>query len=215
MSIIKILYILLIFLFIIDVLNKYFSKPKAIENKESPSNKNEITENTNKNDKQNDIEDDFEYANDDINRNKKIEIIIKYDKYMHQKDFRLLKNKIENEYNNINIKGEEYLLPKNKRYFINFTYITQIFTCLLLLYPKYLKMGLPFLSNDSVETITKYNYLIIICNFILHFLLNRHISQTGAFEILFNDKKIYSKLEMKNLPDINKLKNILNKINIS
>ena len=205
MSIEKFLINLFIFLFIIDVLRKFYFKPKS-EIKKLLNNDIALNE------AQYEKEEDNEFITDDINENKKIEIIIKYDKYLHEKDFILLKNKIENEFNNIHIKGEKYPLPKNKRYFINFTYITQIFTGLLFLFPKYLKMGLPILSNDSVEFITKYNYILIIGNFILHFILNKHISQTGAFEIMFNNKKLFSKLEMNILPNINKLKNILKKI---
>ena len=208
MSLEKFLISLFLFLFIIDVLRKFYfyQKPKKYE---KPS-----TDNIIKNEKYINTEEDNEFGNDYMHNNKKIELIIKYDKYLHEKDFILLKNKIENEYNNINIKGEIYPLPKNKRYFINFTYITQIFTCLLLLFPKYLKMGLPILSDDSIEFIAKYNYLLIIGNFILHLILNKQISQTGAFEIFFNGKKLYSKLDMNYLPNMNKLKNILKKIHI-
>ena len=205
MSIEKFLINLFIFLFIIDVLRKFYFNPKS-EIKKSLNNDIALNE------AQFEKEEDNEFITDGINENKKMEIIIEYDKYLHEKDFILLKNKIENEFNNIYIKGEKYPLPKNKRYFINFTYITQIFTGLLLLFPKYLKMGLPILSNDSIEFIAKYNYILIIGNFIFHFILNKHISQTGAFEILFNNKKLYSKLEMNILPNINKLKNILKKI---
>ena len=111
----------------------------------------------------------------------------------HEKDFLHIKKQIENKYNNIDIKGEEFPLPKNKRYFINFTYITQIFTCLLLLFPKYLKLGIPFLSDNTFQFIEKYNFLLIIGNFLIHLILNQHIAITGAFEIFFNNSKIYSK----------------------
>ena len=208
MSLEKFLISLFLFLFIIDVLRKFYFYQK-IKKYEKPS-----TDNIIKNEKYINTEEDNEFGNDYMHNNKKIELIIKYDKYLHEKDFILLKNKIENEYNNINIKGEIYPLPKNKRYFINFTYITQIFTCLLLLFPKYLKMGLPILSDDSIEFIAKYNYLLIIDNYILHLILNKQISQTGAFEIFFNGKKLYSKLDMNNLNNMNKLKNILKKIDI-
>ena len=71
---------------------------------------------------------------------------------------------------------------------------------------------MPLLSDNTIEFITKYNIMLIIANFILHFILNKHIIITGAFEIFFNNKNIYSKIATHNLPDINKLKNVLNKI---
>ena len=208
MSSLNVLIRILIFLFVIDFIKKIYFKPKEKLSKENKniSNKKDVKYETEE-------EDEFTNDNDIINTNSKIELIVKYDKYSYEKDFSLLKNKIEKENNKINIKGEDYPLPLNIKYFINFTYITQIATCLLLFFPKYLKIGFPFLSNNSIEFIEKYNLLLIFGNFFAHFILNKHMSKTGAFEIILNNKHIYSKLETKILPDVNKLKiMILNKI---
>ena len=208
MSSLNVLIRILIFLFVIDFIKKIYFKPKEKLSKENKniSNKKDVKYETEE-------EDEFTNDNDIINTNSKIELIVKYDKYSYEKDFSLLKNKIEKENNKINIKGEDYPLPLNIKYFINFTYITQIATCLLLFFPKYLKIGFPFLSNNSIEFIEKYNLLLIFGNFFAHFILNKHMSKTGAFEIILNNKNIYSKLETKILPDVNKLKiMILNKI---
>ena len=209
MSSLNVLIRILIFLFVIDFIKKIYFKPKEKLSKENKniSNKKDVKYETEE-------EDEFTNDNDIINTNSKIELIVKYDKYSYEKDFSLLKNKIEKANNKINIKGEDYPLPLNIKYFINFTYITQIATCLLLFFPKYLKIGFPFLSNNSIEFIEKYNLILIFGNFFVHFLLNQHMSKTGAFEIILNDKKIYSNLDTKILPDINKLKiMILKKIN--
>ena len=208
MSSLNFLIRILLILFVIDVVKKIFFKPK--ENKQLKN----ITE-PKKISNQNEIQfesDEDEFSSEQIRENTKTELIIKYDKYTHEKDFILLKNKIEKEFNKIKVKGEEFPLPLNRKYFINFTYITQIGTCLLLFFPKYLKIALPFLSNNAIEFVEKYNLVLIFGNFLAHFILNKHISRTGAFEIMLNDKKIYSKLEMQTLPDINNLNNILKKI---
>ena len=203
---------ILLFLFVVDVIKKYYFKPH--ENKLSKllkENKNV----SNKKGSKYEIEEEEVFSNDNniLNKNSKIELIIKYDKYSHENDFSLFKNLIEKEISEIKIRGEEFPLPLNIKYFINFTYITQIATCLLLFFPKYLKIGFPFLSNNSIEFIEKYNLLLIFGNFFAHFILNKHMSKTGAFEIILNNKHIYSKLETKILPDVNKLKiMILNKI---
>ena len=211
MSLSNFLIIILLFLFAIDVIKKiYFTHNKNISRENTINNK--IDSHINKNNQIEKEEEDEFSSIDDMVKNKKIEIIIKYDKFLHAKDFILLKNKIENDFKNIEIKGEEFPLPKSRRYFINFTYIVQIGTCLLLFFPKYLKIAMPLLSDNTFEFITKYNIMLIIANFILHFILNQHIIITGAFEIFFNNKNIYSKIETHNLPDIIKLKNVLKKI---
>ena len=100
----------------------------------------------------------------------------------------------------------------DKRYFINFTYLTQIGTSLLLFFPKYLKFAIPLLSTNVLEFIEKYNIILILGNFLGHLILNYYISKTGAFEIMINNKKIFSKLETNTLPNINKLNHILKNI---
>ena len=206
MSLLNYLIIILLILFCIDVIKEIYFNPKGNKNIKSK------IQNTNyPNNKEIEVDED-DFLNIDKKENKIIELIIKYDRYSHEKDFILLKNNIEKDFKNIKIKGEDFPLPLNKRYFINFTYITQIGTCLLLLFPKYLKISLPFLSKNVIEFIAKYNIIFILGNFLIHFILNQHISITGAFEIMLNNNKLYSKLEMKILPDINKLKNILKNI---
>ena len=149
------------------------------------------------------------------NKRKKQKILkIKYDKYLYQKNFEKIKRDIENNYTNIFVEGEEYPLPDNKKFFSRFTYITQIGVSFLLVFTKSLKQGLPFIPDSTIKTIDEYKWFIMLGNFLIHFWLNRYLSTSGAFEIIFNRKLLYSKLETHSLPQNLDLKKIVKKFHI-
>ena len=219
---------LLFILFAFDIIRKFFFKPKDINSKNNPNfQKNNVTKN--KTLKKLDIEDnDDEFVtgikSEKFDQNEKEEeliikskkkkkiLTIKYDKYLYEKKFNELKYDIENNYTNVYVDGIEYPVPENKKYFSKFTYIIQIGVSLLLIFTKYLKIGMPFLSDDVIKIIEDYKWLIILFNFILHFWLNKFLLTSGAFEIIYNDKILYSKLEVHTLPkkiDLEKIIKIL------
>ena len=207
---------LLFILFAFDIIRKFFFKPKDINSKNNPNfQKNNVAKN--KTLKKLDIEDnDDEFVtgkkSEKLEQNEKEEelikkskkkkkiLTIKYDKYLYEKKFNELKYDIENNYTNVYVDGIEYPVPENKKYFSKFTYIIQIGVSLLLIFTKYLKIGMPFLSDDVIKIIEDYKWLIILFNFILHFWLNKFLLTSGAFEIIYNDKILYSKLEVHTLP---------------
>ena len=222
---------LLLILFVFDIIRKFYFKPKDIN--KGHINKNKILTDTdnsiiNRNSKldlsQNDKYDDDEFAtkkntdneeNYEENENQKNNIkilIINYDKYLYEKRFIKIKDEIENNFTNIFVEGKEYPIPETKKLFSKFTYITQIGVSLLIIFTKYLKLGLPFLSDNSIHIIEEYKWFIIIGNFLLHYWLNKYIGTTGAFEIIYNNKTLYSKLEKHIFPkkvDIDKIIKIL------
>ena len=219
---------LLFILFAFDIIRKFFFKPKDINSKNNPNfQKNNVAKN--KTLKKLDIEDnDDEFVtgkkSEKLEQNEKEEelikkskkkkkiLTIKYDKYLYEKKFNELKYDIENNYTNVYVDGIEYPVPENKKYFSKFTYIIQIGVSLLLIFTKYLKIGMPFLSDDVIKIIEDYKWLIILFNFILHFWLNKFLLTSGAFEIIYNDKILYSKLEVHTLPkkiDLEKIIKIL------
>ena len=222
---------LLLILFVFDIIRKFYFKPKDIN--KGHINKNKILTDTdnsiiNSNSKldlsQNDKYDDDEFAskknsdkeeNYKENENQKINIkilIINYDKYLYEKRFIKIKDEIENNFTNIFVEGKEYPIPETKKLFSKFTYITQIGVSLLIIFTKYLKLGLPFLSDNSIHIIEEYKWFIITGNFLLHYWLNKYIGTTGAFEIIYNNKTLYSKLEKHIFPkkvDIDKIIKIL------
>jgi len=158
---------------------------------------------------------EMEEREKNINKGKKKKILkINYDKYLYQKNFEKIKNEIENNYTNIFIEGEEYPLPDNKKFFSKFTYITQIGVSFLLVFTKSLKQGLPFIPDTTIQTIDEYKWFIMLGNFLIHFWLNRYLSTTGAFEIIFNKKILYSKLETHSLPKLLDLKKIIKNLQI-
>ena len=232
---------LLLILFVFDIVRKIYFKPKEKLNNSKTNqnsfinnNKNQLEKKSKKNvsqmnkenyedDNDNDNEFVLEKNNEQNNETipdktkksqKKKTILIYYDKYLYDKNFMKLKNEIENNFTNIIVEGEEYPLPENKKIFLKFTYVTQIGLSLLLIFTKSLKLGLPFLSDNIIKMIEDYKWVIIISNFIIHFWLNKYLATTGAFEIMFNKKLVYSKLEKHILPKELDIKNIINNLHI-
>ena len=226
---------LLLILFVFDIVRKFYFKPKDT-NKDYINNKNDSTQKnkdktktnseldlSNKNDdefisnKNTDINDINYEENIEDNKNQKniIKIlIISYDKFLYEKKFLNIKNEIENNYTNIFVEGKEYPIPENKKMFSKFTYITQIGVSLLLFFTKSLKLGLPFLSDNTIKTIEDYKWLIIIGNLLIHYWLNKYLITSGAFEIMYNDKLLYSKFKTHILPKELDLKKIITTLNI-
>ena len=57
---------------------------------------------------------------------------------------------------------------------------------------------IPSAVFDNVE---KNKWVIMIGNFLLHQWLNRYLSTTGAFEVYYKDRLIFSKLASNRLPN--------------
>ena len=203
---------LLLILFIFDIIRKIYFKPKDfnknttslnnIKNIENNNILNEDDEFISQKEPSKDNNENEEEYNKNIpksQQNQKI-LIINYDKYLYEKNFMKLKLEIENNYTNIIINGKEYPLPQNKIMFARFTKISQIGISLLLLSSKLLKLGLPFLSDNTINIIEDYKWIIIFGNVLFHFWINKFLLTTGAFEIIYNKNLLYSKLETHLLP---------------
>lgn len=180
------------------------------ENEEENNNKErDNEENENNNNQKNNNKENFAEKEKKTKTEDKKSILIYYDKYLYEKNFDKLKDEIENKYTNIKVEGVEYPLPESKKFFLKFTYVTQIGLSLLLIFTKRLKQGLPVLSDNAIKTIEDYKWIIIIGNFVLHFWLNKYLKVTGAFEIMHNKKILYSKLEKHLLPKESDIKKII------
>ena len=229
---------LLLILFVFDIVRKFYFKPKDI-NKDYINNKNDLgkkDKNKIETNSELDLSNNYKYddefisnkntvAINDTNYEENIEnnekkknnikiLIINYDKFLYEKNFLKIKNELENNYTNIFVDGKEYPIPENKKLFSKFTYITQIGVSLLLFFTKSLKLGLPFLSDNTIKIIEDYKWLIIIGNFIIHYWLNKYLVTSGAFEIMYNNKLLYSKLKTHILPKELDLKKLIKTLNI-
>ena len=157
---------LLLILFVFDIVRKIYFQPKDLNKSTNSFNENQKIRNDNMLHDEDDEfatkktqqKDNFEKEEEPLENiqksqnNKKI-LIINYDKYLYEKNFNKLKYEIENNYTNIIVEGKEYPLPKNKLLFSRFTYIAQIGVSLLLISPKILRLGLPFLSENNIKII--------------------------------------------------------------
>lgn len=142
-------------------------------------------------------------------------LTIIYDKKSFQKYYENLKNQIMGNFTSLDVVEKEYPLPPNKKLFSKFTFFTQMGISLLIFGGQKIKDKVPMIPSNVFDMIEKNKWVIMIGNFIGHQYLNKMLSTTGAFEVYYKNRNIYSKLATNRLPselDIHKqLKNLVKK----
>ena len=188
---------------------KQNKKNKTKEEKENEEEKEkEKKDKKNKKKKNKNKEEDDE----DEEENKQVLTII-YDKKSFGKYYENLKNEIMGNFTNFDVEEKEYPLPANKKFFSKITFFTQMGISLLIFSGQKLKDKLPMVPPSIFDTIEKNKWFVVISNFLFHQWLNKYLSTTGAFEIYFKDKIIYSKLNSNKLPKERDIHSEIKKIN--
>ena len=103
-------------------------------------------------------------------------------------------------FTNFDIVDQEYPLPANKKFFSKITFFTQMGVSLLIFSGQKLKDKLTIIPSAVFDGIEKNKWFVMIGNFLLHQWLNKNLSTTGAFEIYYKDRIIFSKLATNKLP---------------
>ena len=140
-------------------------------------------------------------------------LTIIYDKKSFGKYYETLKNEIMGNFTNFDVEEKEYPLPSNKKFFSKITFFTQMGISLLVFAGQKIKDKLPFIPSSFFDLIEKNKWFVIISNFVFHQWLNKNLSTTGAFEIYFKDKIIFSKLSTNKLPKERDIHDDIKKIN--
>ena len=169
-------------------------KNKTKEEKENEEEKEKEKKEKKKKKKKNKEEDD-----EDEEENKQVLTII-YDKRSFAKYYETLKNEIMGNFTNFDVEEKEYPLPPNKKFFSKITFFTQMGISLLIFSGQKLKEKLTMIPGSIFDAIEKNKWFVVISNFLFHQWLNKNLSTTGAFEIYFKDKLIFSKLSSNKLP---------------
>ena len=138
-------------------------------------------------------------ADDDEEEEKEVLTII-YDKKSFGKYYETLKKEIMGNFTNFDIVDQEYPLPANKKFFSKITFFTQMGVSLLIFSGQKLKDKLTIIPSAVFDGIEKNKWFVMIGNFLLHQWLNKNLSTTGAFEIYYKDRIIFSKLATNKLP---------------
>ena len=183
------------------------SKVNETEEDEEEKEKEKIKEKKSKKKKKKKSEDDEEEEERNV-------ITIIYDKKSYQKYYDNLKNQILGNFTNFDVEEKEYPLPPNKKFFSKITFFTQIGVSLFILSGQKLKDKLAMIPASVFDVVEKNKWAAMIGNFFLHQWLNRYMSTTGAFEVYFKDRIIFSKLSSNRLPseiDIHKIVKKYNK----
>ena len=123
-----------------------------------------------------------------------------YDKKSFGKYYETLKKEIMGNFTNFDIVDQEYPLPANKKFFSKITFFTQMGVSLLIFSGQKLKDKITIIPSAVFDGIEKNKWFVMIGNFLLHQWLNKNLSTTGAFEIYYKDRIIFSKLATNKLP---------------
>ena len=140
--------------------------------------------------------DDEDYEDDE----QKEFLTIHYDKKSFQKYYDNLKIQIMGNFTYLDVEGKEYPLPPFKKFFSKFTFFTQISVSFLIFGGQKYKDKLTMIPPGVFDALEKNKWFVMIGNFLLHQWLNRYLSSTGAFEVYYKDKLIFSKLASNRLP---------------
>ena len=192
-------------------------KKKKETEEEQKEEEKEIKDKKNKKDKKKKKKEDDEDEDDELNDNKEVITII-YDKKSFGKYYESLKNEIMGNFTDFDIEEKEYPLPPVKKFFSKITFFTQMGVSLLTFSGQKLKDKLTMIPASVFDGIEKNKWFVMIGNFLFHQWLNKNLSTTGAFEIYFKGKIIFSKLSSNRLPkerdihsELKKFKNKSNK----
>ena len=177
-----------------DKKTKKKSKKKDDQEKEDEKEKEKEKKDKKKKKKKNKDE-----ADDEEEEEKEVLTII-YDKKSFGKYYETLKNEIMGNFTNFDIVDQEYPLPANKKFFSKITFFTQMGVSLLIFSGQKLKDKLTIIPSAVFDGIEKNKWFVMIGNFLLHQWLNKNLSTTGAFEIYYKDRIIFSKLATNKLP---------------
>ena len=180
--------------FVEDKKTKNKNKKKDDKEKEDEKEKEKEKKDKKKKKKKNKDE-----ADDEEEEEKEVLTII-YDKKSFGKYYETLKKEIMGNFTNFDIVDQEYPLPANKKFFSKITFFTQMGVSLLIFSGQKLKDKLTIIPSAVFDGIEKNKWFVMIGNFLLHQWLNKNLSTTGAFEIYYKDRIIFSKLATNKLP---------------
>ena len=180
--------------FVEDKKTKNKNKKKDDKEKEDEKEKEKEKKDKKKKKKKNKDE-----ADDEEEEEKEVLTII-YDKKSFGKYYETLKKEIMGNFTNFDIVDQEYPLPANKKFFSKITFFTQMGVSLLIFSGQKLKDKITIIPSAVFDGIEKNKWFVMIGNFLLHQWLNKNLSTTGAFEIYYKDRIIFSKLATNKLP---------------
>ena len=135
-------------------------------------------------------------------------ISIVYDKKSFKKYCEKLKDEIMGNFTSFEVEEKEYPLPSGKQFFSKFTFFTQMGINLFIFSGSKFKDKLTMIPNNVFDIVEKNKWVIMIGNFLGHQWLNKFLSTSGAFEVYYNNRLIFSKLSSNRLPseaDIHKI----------
>lgn len=183
----------------VDINKKKTKKKVKSETEEDTDNEDEKEKEVKKEKKIKKSKKTKHHEDDEEDEDREILTII-YDKKSFQKYYDNLKNQILGNFTSLDIDEKEYPLPPFKKTFSKFTFFSQMGVSLFIFSGQKFKDKLTMIPSAVFDSVEKNKWVIMIGNFLLHQWLNRYLSTTGAFEVYYKDRLIFSKLASNRLP---------------
>jgi selT/selW/selH-like putative selenoprotein len=113
-----------------------------------------------------------------------------------------MKNYFTNNFSNVEVTGEQYPLSPMKKMFSNMIMAIQIAIVGIIVAPDFVKSKVTFIPGEIVDLISQNKIIAGVGAFFGGNIINSIISNSGALEIFYNDKLIWSKLQSGNVPNV-------------
>jgi len=190
--------------------NNYKQKPsmKISENNEEikityDNHKNSKINSNNNNNNYKNFYNNQEYFNDEIIKNNDIYLKIQYcQSWSYRNYFNEIKQILESNYQNVFVEGEEYPLNFYRRSLSYCVTFFQIFLLILIFQPDLIKKYFTIIPLDLINWCIENKWKVIIGGYFFGNMIRNNINNTGAFEIFYNNKLIWSKLKIGNVPKL-------------
>ena len=112
---------------------------------------------------------------------------------------------MEKNFKNVIVNGEEYPLSQTRKFLSYSVMAIQFLIFTLLILCNFKNIINSILPNNLIDWIGENKLRTFFLTFILGNFIQNQIYNTGAFEIFYNGKQIWSKLDTGDVPNINDL----------
>ena len=113
-----------------------------------------------------------------------------------------MKNYFSNNFSNVEVTGEQYPLSPMRKMLSNIIMAIQIAVVGIIVAPDFVKSKVTFIPAEIVDLISQNKVIAGVGAFFGGNIINGIISNSGALEIFYNDKLIWSKLQSGNVPNV-------------
>ena len=113
-----------------------------------------------------------------------------------------MKNYFSNNFLNVEVTGEQYPLSPMRKMLSNMVMAIQIAIVAIIVAPDFIKSKVTFIPSEIIDLVSQNKVIAGIGAFFGGNIISGLITNSGALEIFYNDKLIWSKLQSGNVPNV-------------